>query len=47
MWINGSLDVDAFRAALADVLSRHEVLRTVYEQDADGTLHPLIPTEEI
>ncbi|WP_455568972.1 amino acid adenylation domain-containing protein [Streptomyces lincolnensis] len=31
----GPLDLDALRAALADVVARHEILRTVYP-DADG-----------
>ncbi|MYW04850.1 amino acid adenylation domain-containing protein, partial [Streptomyces sp. SID3343] len=32
----GSLDQDALVAAIGDVTERHEVLRTVYETDADG-----------
>ncbi|WNI16131.1 non-ribosomal peptide synthetase [Actinacidiphila sp. ITFR-21] len=39
--LEGALDVPALRAALADVVGRHETLRTVYP-DADGTPHQLV-----
>nr|WP_233434253.1 non-ribosomal peptide synthetase [Nocardia yamanashiensis] len=38
----GDLDLDALRAALADVMARHEVLRTVYPMDAEGEGHQVI-----
>ncbi|WP_167745443.1 non-ribosomal peptide synthetase, partial [Streptomyces monomycini] len=34
--LRGALDADALDAALGDVLERHEVLRTVYAEAADG-----------
>ncbi|WP_153349208.1 non-ribosomal peptide synthetase, partial [Nocardia aurantia] len=34
--LRGDLDVDALRQAVADVIDRHEVLRTVYPETADG-----------
>ncbi|MFI1920289.1 non-ribosomal peptide synthase/polyketide synthase [Nocardia sp. NPDC020380] len=32
----GNIDFEALRAAMADVMTRHEVLRTRYPMDADG-----------
>ncbi|MGW4636816.1 amino acid adenylation domain-containing protein, partial [Nocardia sp. NPDC004415] len=34
--LTGDLDVDALRQAVADVVERHEVLRTVYPETAEG-----------
>ncbi|MCF8609817.1 amino acid adenylation domain-containing protein [Gordonia sp. HY285] len=36
VWIDGDLDDDTFRAALTDVLTRHEVLRTVFATGPTG-----------
>ncbi|GGG23273.1 hypothetical protein GCM10007304_41350 [Rhodococcoides trifolii] len=36
MTVDGRVDVSALRAAVTDVLVRHEALRTVYPEDADG-----------
>ncbi|WP_282784646.1 non-ribosomal peptide synthetase [Nocardia sp. CC201C] len=40
--ITGALDISALRAALDDVVARHEILRTRYPVDADG-----LPRQEI
>ncbi|MFD6273353.1 amino acid adenylation domain-containing protein, partial [Nocardia asteroides] len=39
--LTGALDVEALQLAVADVLARHETLRTVYPS-ADGTPHQVI-----
>ncbi|ATL25675.1 Siderophore biosynthesis non-ribosomal peptide synthetase modules, Bacillibactin synthetase component F [Streptomyces formicae] len=56
--ITGRIDIDALRQALADTVARHEALRTVYAEDAEGPhqvvldpgtapeLHTVATTEE-
>ncbi|MFA1559414.1 amino acid adenylation domain-containing protein, partial [Actinomadura chokoriensis] len=39
--LNGALDLDALRAALADVVARHEPLRTIFP-DGSGTARQLV-----
>ncbi|BEK92864.1 non-ribosomal peptide synthase/polyketide synthase [Nocardia seriolae] len=40
--IAGEIDTGVLLAAFADVVARHEVLRTIYPMDADGVGHQLI-----
>ncbi|MBW4702075.1 MULTISPECIES: non-ribosomal peptide synthetase [unclassified Micromonospora] len=41
--LTGALDVDALRDALADVVARHEALRTVVATDDDGAYQVVLP----
>ncbi|WP_249643969.1 amino acid adenylation domain-containing protein [Nocardia sputi] len=43
--VAGDLDVPALREALTDVLRRHEVLRTVFPEDAEGAQQVVLPVE--
>ncbi|MEU5093069.1 amino acid adenylation domain-containing protein, partial [Streptomyces sp. NPDC021356] len=44
--LSGHLDQQALRAALADVVVRHESLRTVFGEDAEGPYQKVLPVEE-
>ncbi|MCW8103657.1 condensation domain-containing protein, partial [Streptomyces tauricus] len=44
--LTGDLDRDALRAALAEVVARHESLRTVFGEDAEGPYQRILSVEE-
>ncbi|WP_373863779.1 non-ribosomal peptide synthase/polyketide synthase [Nocardia rhamnosiphila] len=44
--LSGALDVDALRAAVADLVTRHEVLRTVYPETESGPVQVVLPVGE-
>ncbi|WP_442941858.1 amino acid adenylation domain-containing protein [Nocardia sp. NBC_00416] len=43
--LTGQLDVDALQAAIVDVLTRHEVLRTVYPQTGGEPAQVVLPAD--
>ncbi|WP_054811157.1 non-ribosomal peptide synthetase [Nocardia arizonensis] len=43
--LTGELDVEAMRSALADVVGRHESLRTMYPADAEGPCQVVVSAE--
>jgi amino acid adenylation domain-containing protein len=43
--LTGALDLSALRAALGDVAERHESLRTVFADDAEGSRQIILPIE--
>ncbi|MDV7336416.1 non-ribosomal peptide synthase/polyketide synthase [Rhodococcus oxybenzonivorans] len=45
--LSGALDVEALRAAVFDVLERHESLRTTYPDSADGPHQVILPAEQV
>ncbi|MEU3603540.1 amino acid adenylation domain-containing protein, partial [Streptomyces sp. NPDC006798] len=44
--LRGSVDAEALRAAVADVVARHEALRTVFGEDAAGPFQRIVPAAE-
>ncbi|WP_167486805.1 non-ribosomal peptide synthetase [Nocardia terpenica] len=45
--LTGRLEVRALRGALADVVARHEILRTVVQEDADGPSARILPAGSV
>ncbi|MFD7507718.1 condensation domain-containing protein, partial [Streptomyces sp. NPDC059850] len=45
--LSGQLDQPALRAALADVVARHESLRTVFAEDAEGAYQVVLDDVEV
>ncbi|MCX4692919.1 non-ribosomal peptide synthase/polyketide synthase [Streptomyces sp. NBC_01408] len=43
--LHGVLDVEALRSAVADVVARHESLRTVFGEDAEGAFQSVLDTD--
>ncbi|MEV6135893.1 amino acid adenylation domain-containing protein [Nocardia sp. NPDC051990] len=44
--LSGALDVAALRAAVADLVARHEVLRTVYPDTDTGPVQLILPADQ-
>ncbi|MCA2219586.1 condensation domain-containing protein, partial [Jidongwangia harbinensis] len=47
MRLHGPVEVPALTAALTDVVTRHESLRTVFGEDPDGPVQVVLPAAEI
>ncbi|MGW4771332.1 amino acid adenylation domain-containing protein, partial [Nocardia sp. NPDC004278] len=45
--LSGELDVTALGLAVEDMVTRHEVLRTVYPQTPDGPVQEVLPPSEV
>ncbi|MBO0854769.1 MAG: amino acid adenylation domain-containing protein, partial [Nocardia sp.] len=44
--LSGALDVSALRAAVADLVERHEILRTIYPETPDGPVQRTLPAAQ-
>ncbi|WP_372492978.1 amino acid adenylation domain-containing protein, partial [Nocardia sputi] len=45
--LTGDLDVAALQQAVADLVARHEILRTIYPQTPDGPIQRVLTTDEV
>ncbi|MEV6069914.1 amino acid adenylation domain-containing protein [Nocardia sp. NPDC052001] len=45
--LTGALDTEALRLAVADLLERHETLRTIYPEDASGAHQVVLPAAQV
>nr|WP_280235367.1 non-ribosomal peptide synthetase [Nocardia cyriacigeorgica] len=45
--LTGDLDVEALRAAVGDLIARHEILRTVYPKTSSGPVQVVLPAHSI
>ncbi|GAA5043783.1 amino acid adenylation domain-containing protein [Nocardia callitridis] len=45
--LTGTLDTEALALAVADLVARHEILRTIYPQTADGPVQQILPASEV
>ncbi|ONM50457.1 non-ribosomal peptide synthetase [Nocardia donostiensis] len=45
--LSGELDVDALGLAVGDLIARHEILRTIYPQTADGPVQQVLAPHEV
>ncbi|WP_336081622.1 non-ribosomal peptide synthase/polyketide synthase [Nocardia sp. SSK8] len=45
--LTGALDTGALWAALGDVLERHESLRTIFPEDAEGPIQVVLPADQV
>ncbi|MER7901630.1 condensation domain-containing protein, partial [Streptomyces sp. NPDC096046] len=45
--LRGTVDVAALESALGEIVARHEVLRTVFQEDTDGTVHQIVRPEVV
>ncbi|MGW4771331.1 amino acid adenylation domain-containing protein [Nocardia sp. NPDC004278] len=44
--LTGALDVEALRQAVADLVERHEILRTIYPQTDAGPVQLILPSDQ-
>jgi len=47
MWIHGTPDIEVLQKTLTEIVSRHEVLRTVYRSDDNGPYQWVLDVEQV